>query len=263
MHYNKKFEKDLEILRQELPDPFQIPEKLDDFFNSPAAQQLIARGTDFVRDALFFLEECKEPSLARVAVILLSRFDPSEFYLDLLSKLKNANRQMVEAFEQGLWLIKLPERQIARDIVNIVVLSGNANPLLLLQRPAAKEVRSELADFIKQRKMPLSLYSLYCFGYALERDDIPLMSAVSMWLELPELSSLAGIYLLRLGSKEGHAGIRAGLTASNVQLRTLTFYELFPYLPDEIRDRANYDPAKSVESQRSAVEILDSFLSQS
>lgn len=262
MVLNTKIEMDLEILRQRLPEPFFLPDKLDEFFDNPTAQQFIDGGDASIKDILAFLGECTEPSLARVAVLLLSCFEPSEFYQDLLAIFKKADRGMSEAFEVGLWRIKLPEAQIAEDVVNIVSSSGNPNLLLLLQRSVAITVKSELAGFIKARQFPLSLYSLYCFGYALEKDDIPFLTVVSKWVEFPEISSLAGLYLLDLGSKGGSIGILAGLTSPDVPLRTMTYYELFKYLPDEVTDKANYDPAKSVESQQPAVEILMNYLTR-
>lgn len=262
MVLNTRIETDLEMLRQELPDPFFLPDKLDEFFANPVAQQLIAKGTASIKDILSFLVVCTEPSLARVAVLLLSTYEPSEFYQDLLAILKNADEATSEAFEDGMWRIKLPDEQIAKDLVNIVSSSGNPNPLLLLQRSAVITVKSELAGFIKTRQLPLSLYSLYCYGYALEKGDNTFLTIVSGWVEIPEISSLAGLYLLRLGSKDGTIGIWAGLVSPDVQLRTITYYELFKYLPDEVVDEANYDPAKCVESQQPAMYILMKYLTR-
>ena len=145
MVLNTTIEMDLEILRQRLPEPFFLPDKLDEFFDDPTAQQLIDGGDASIKDILAFLRECTEPSLARVAVLLLSCFEPSEFYQDLLAIFEKADRAMSEAFEVGLWLIKLPEAQIAEDVVNIVSSSGNPNLLLLLQRSVAITVKSVIS----------------------------------------------------------------------------------------------------------------------
>lgn len=262
MILNWNMELRLDEVRQQLPDPFDLPAKLDNFFTSSTVQEIINGGANSIRKLLDFLEECKTPSLARVAVILLSHFEPAEFYQVVLAILKKADRTMSEAFEPGLWLIRLPEKQIAEDLVDAVASSGNPNSLLLLQRPVAKEVRSRLAEFIAKREFPLSLYSLYSYGYALEEDDIPFMRIVSQWVGFPELSSLGGLYLLKLGSRDGDAGIQAGLEAPDVQLRTLTYYEFSRYLPREVVDRAKFDPTKPVDSQRSGVKTLMGFLAQ-
>ena len=170
--------------------------------------------------------------------------------------LRKKEKALTEAFEPGLWLIKLSEKQIAQDLVNIVATSNNPNPLLVLQRPVAKEMRLELAEFIKQHQFPLSLYALYCYGYSLENNDIPFMINVSKWVEFPEICSLAGIYLLRLGSNGGYVGIQAGLSATDVKLRTMTYYELSKYLPKTIVEQAKYDPAKPMDVLQTAVSIL-------
>ncbi len=251
---------DLEDLRQALPDPFDLPSRLEVFFNSPVAQRLIAAGDKSVQHIMNFLESRQEPALVRVSMLLLSRFAPAAFYLRLLPILEKADRPTTEAFGAGLWLIQIPEQQIAQDLVRIVTSSGNPYPLLLLQRPVAKEVRSELASFIQQCRPPLSLYALYCYGYALEPDDIPLLTVVSRWFDAPEMSALAGLYLLKLGSKDGLLGVRAGLTAPDEQLRMMTYYELAKFLPKTVVDQSGYDPVKSGDVQQGPVDILINYL---
>ena len=163
---------------------------------------------------------------------------------------------MIEAFDAGLWFVHVPETQIARDLVGIVLSSGNPDPLLLLQRPVAKAVRSELKGFVNERRMPLSLYALYCYRYALEQEDIPFLSVVSKWIDVPELSALAGLYLLKLGSTKGLLGIRAGLLSPNEQLRTLTYYELSEYLPRTAVTQSNYDPVNPGDVHQAAIDVL-------
>lgn len=249
-------EDELEELRQTLPDPFEMPTKLGEFFDGPVAQRLIAGGEDTVRRLLAFLERCREPALARVAVLLLSRFPAADFYPRLPGILERSDQRTTEAFESGLWLIHLPERQIAQDLVRVAESSGNPNPLLLLQRPAAKEVRDELGEFIRRRKLPLSLYALYAYGYALEPGDIPLLKDVSEWVDTPQLSAPAGLYLLSLGSKDGLAGVRAGLMSPDEDLRTLTYYELGDYLSKTVIAEAGYRPSEPGDSQGAAVDKL-------
>ena len=256
MTNNTNLEADLEILRQALPDPFRLSSELDNFFNHPVAQSLIAGGEESVRRILAFLENCQEPAQASVAVLLLSRFEPDLFYPELQKILEKANRSLTQAFEPGLWLIKLPEQQIAEELVRVARSSGNPHPLLLLQRPVAKQVRSELGNFIRQRQMPVSLYALYAYGYALEPNGIPLLKAVSEWMDLPELAALAGLYLLRLGSKDGLAGIRAGLMSPDEALRAITYYQLAEYLSKTVIAEAGYDATKPGNSQGAAIDNL-------
>jgi hypothetical protein len=256
MAKNSNIETDLEDLRRALPDPFKLSSELDTFFNHPVAQSLIAGGEESVRRIIAFLENCQEPPVARIAVILLSRFASALFYQQLLTILEKADKSLAEAFEPGLWLIQLREQQIAQDLVRVVSSSGNPYPLLLLQRPVAKQVRSELGNFIRQRQMPLSLYALYDYGYALEPNDIPLLKTVSEWVDIPELSALAGLYALRLGSKDGLAGIRVGLMSSNEELRTITYYELGKYLSKTVIAETGYDATKPGDSQRAVIDNL-------
>lgn len=253
---NNGSETELEELRQALPDPFELSSKLGDFFNHPTAQRLSAGGDETVRRLLDFLKQSREPALTRVAVLMLSRFQPAAFYDELLAILSAADKSTAEAFEPGIWLVQLPERQIAQDLVRIVQSSGNPTPLLLLQRPAAKEIRDELSEFIRRRKLPLSLYALYAYRYALEPGDIPLLKAVSEWVDTPQLSAPAGLYLLSLGSKDGLAGVRAGLMSPDEDLRTLTYYELGNYLSKTTIAESGYRPSEPGDSQGAAADKL-------
>jgi hypothetical protein len=260
MTAERNLEKILEQLRQALPGPFESPAKMEVFLSSPAAQQMIAQGQRSINAILDYLANQPTPALARTAVILLSRFDPAMFYSKLMGILAKADEPLVQAFESGLWLIQVPAEQIARDLVRIVTGERNPYPLLLLQRPAAKAVRSELAGFIQQRRLPLSLYALYCYEYALESEDIPLMREVSTWTDVPRMSALAGLYLLKSGSKGGLEGIRAGLLASSEQVRTATYYGLREYLPEPVVNRASYDPTQEGATQQAAADVLIDFL---
>jgi hypothetical protein len=249
-------ETELEQLRQVLPDPFELPSKLDDFFTHPIAQKLLAAGDETIRRLTSFVKQSREPALVRVAVLMLSRFPPAAFYNELLAILSVADKPTVEAFDPGIWLMQLPEKQIAQDLISVVASSDNPNPLLLLQRPVAKDVRQQLSEFILRHQLLHSLYALYDYRYALEPCDIPLLKVVSGWSDIPQLSALAGLYLLRLGSKDDLTGIRSGLMSSDEKLRKMTYYELSDYLPKLIIAQAGYDPSKPGDSQRAAVDKL-------
>ncbi len=249
-------ERDMDELRQVFPDPLGLPANADVFFNHPTAKRLIARGQQSVSLILRFLESRPHPSLVRPAVLLLSRFAPAGFYAALLELLEKADQQTAEAFEFGLWLVQVPEPRIARDLVGMVGASGNPYPLLLLQRPAAKVVRPELQSFVGKHQLPLSLYALYCYQYTLEKEDIPLLTTVSKWVDVPELSALAGLCLLKLSSVDGLAGIRAGLMSPSEQVRTTTYYGLTEYLPRNAFAESGYDPAKRIEARQAAVDVL-------
>jgi hypothetical protein len=251
-----QIERDLEELRQVLPDPFNIPAKLDVFFDHPTARKIVAQGETAARRLVGFLGASSQPSLSRVAAILLSRFPPATFFEDLMKMLAKANRSMAEALAPGLWLIQLDHRQIAKEIVSLVSHSKNPYPLLLLQRPAAGEVRSELATFIMQHAFPLSLYALYCYEYALRAEDIPLMKDITGWLDIPQMAALSGGFLLKLGSKDGKEGLRAGLASDDEELRKATYREIAAYLPRATIDAVRYDPTAAPPSQREAVDRL-------
>jgi hypothetical protein len=257
----RTIEVELEHVRHELPDPFQLPSGLERVFDDPVAQRLVTGGDASVRRIMGFLQGCRDPALARVAVLVLSRFPPDRFYQELLSVLGRADQSMSEAIGTGLWLIRSPEGQIARDLVEVAAAYGNPNPLLLLQRPIAKEVRDNLAAVIRQRRMPWSLYALYSYRYALEPDDVPLLTLVSGWTDRPELASLAGLCLLRLGSKNGLDGIQAGLGAPSEEVRTLTFYELSRFLPEAVLRQSGYDPASAAGETQPAISFLVDLLS--
>lgn len=253
---------DLELLRQILPDPYELPSKLEEFFHTPLACTLIAEGVQLARRILAYLENSPEPGLTRVAIVLLSRLPANEFYPQLLSIMEKVDRGNIQAFEPGIWLIQLSEMQIAQDLVRLVAASDNPNPLLLLQRPAAQVVRSELISFVVQHRMPLSLFALYCLAYALQPGDVPLLTLVADWQDVSEMSALAGIYLLRLGSANGLRGIRLGLMAEEEQLRTTICYELSKSLQRTAFDEAGFDPRLSGTTQEAAVEALINSLRQ-
>jgi hypothetical protein len=184
-------EQELEALRQQLPDPFAMSTGLDAWFASPAVVRLIARG-DATIDALFaYLQDRPEPALARVAVLLLTRFDPQRVYPRLLPLLGKADITTVAAFEPGWWLIDLPPASLARDLVRLARESGNPTPLLLLQRPAAREVKTDLLDLIRSRRDKDSLFALYALRYALDPSDVPLLREVEAWTDAPEASAVA------------------------------------------------------------------------
>jgi len=108
-------ERDMDELRQVFPDPLGLPSNADVFFNHPTTKKLVARGQQSVALLLRFLENGPDPSLVRPTVLLLSRFAPPTFYPTLLGLLEKADQPTTEAFEFGLWLVQVPEAQIARD----------------------------------------------------------------------------------------------------------------------------------------------------
>jgi hypothetical protein len=256
MPRKSKMATELEELRQALPEPFEMASKLGGFFQHPVAQRLLAGGKSSVRRLLAFLETCREPAQARVAVLLLSRFAAADFYAGLLAILRRSNQPMTEAFDTGLWLVQLPATEIARDLAGLVAAADNPYLLLLLQRPVAQAVRSELAGFMKQRRLPLSLYALYSYGYALQPDDVPLLQEIAEWHEIPEMAAIAGLYLLKLGSKAGLPGIGSGLSAADAELRAMIYYRFAEFLPKQVIEQSGYDPAKPAETQQAAVDRL-------
>jgi len=248
--------KDLDDLRRVLPEPFGPPSSLDDFFNQISAQKLIGGGDGTINRIVKFLHEKPEPVLANVAILLLSRFAPEKFYQDLMTIMKTANKATIEAVEAGFWMIGLPKERVAKDLVDIAKASGNYHLLLLLQRPVAKVIRMELIDFIRDHRLPVSLYSLWCYEYAMDADSIPFISVVAGWVDIPELSATAGLYLLKFGSKNGLIGIRAGLIDSNEHIRSVTYYGITKYLSKVIIEQSGYDPKKNGNIQKNEVDVI-------
>ena len=153
----------LEVLRQDLPDPFAMRAGLDAFFALPRVRELLADGTAGAQ-LLDYLEHQPEPALARVAVILLSRCLTDTLYRRLLAVLERADMELTEACDAGLWLLPVDQAALARELVGMTS-TGQPFPLLLLQRPIAAEVRASLEHFIRLGKLPLSLYALYAYAY--------------------------------------------------------------------------------------------------
>jgi hypothetical protein len=244
----------LEELRQALPDPFELRPRYEEFIGSPAARELLADGDRSAQRIIQFLESNPDPALARPAMLVLARFAPEVFYPRLLGILARANRGVIEALDAGFWFMQVPEGQVAQDLVGIVRSSGNPYPLLLLQRPVAKVVRPSLAELVKQRRLPESLFALYCYSYGTGPEDAPLLTLVSAWTDIPEMAAAAGVDLLKLGSKEGLAGIRAGLVASDLDLRKITYQEAAQFLSRSSMVEAGYDPFGQGEEQQAAAD---------
>jgi len=195
-HFMNEFIKDMEELRQELPEPFFVKKRIGEFYNSAVARKMIEDGPLTVNNILEYLGENPRPGLAAPAVLLLSFFDPQQFYSRLLEILRYAGRPIIEAFEFGFWLIRLDEKKIAADLVKLA--NENANVLLLLQRPVIKAFKKDLQKFIESRRMPLSLYAIYCYKYTLDKADVFFLEKISRWEDLPDVAVEADICLKRL-----------------------------------------------------------------
>lgn len=245
----------LEVLRQDLPDPFDTARQRDALFAHPAARELLAEDSGVER-LLAYLERQPTPSHAQVAVILLSRCGNGTVYRRLLAVLGHADRRLAEAFEPGFWFLPEPPARLARDLAALVDATRRPFPLLLLQRPAAAEVRDSLEKFIRLREMPLSAYALYAYAYVPEPRDRALLEMAAGWLDEPTLCSTAGLELLRMGADEGIAGIRAGLQAADSALRAMVYYRLGPYLEKDVVLAARYDAMASPASQQAATDRL-------
>lgn len=251
----------LEKIRTALPDPFRMPEQLDAFFDTLQIQEILENDRLTAKDIVAFVEDSDDASLVSVAIIVLSRFDPDDFYPDLLRILKGAGRSKTEAFEHGLWMFHLPETDIAKDLVGITESTGNPNPLLLLQRDVARDIRDRLRHLIESGDPTCGLYAMYSYGYALDPEDKPFLAACSRRPADPELRALAGLLLLDLGSIEGHEGILAGLQSADETLRTMTLFELSKRLPKTLLETSGYTPLKSPKSQnKKAAALIDALV---
>jgi hypothetical protein len=246
---------ELETLRQGLPDPFDMPEALPAFFGTERAAAVVAGGRESAEGLIRYLEAQPAPALARVAVILLSRFPLEWFYPRLLDVLRVAGPPLVAAMSAGWWLLDRAHDELARDIVGTVS-PEHPSPLLLLQHPAARHVKPALAGFAQARQSPLSRYALSAMRYALEPHDAATLRDLSQWSEDVEAAALAGLLLLELGSREGLAGVRTGLAAPAQGVRESTYYELSRFLPRAVIEQAGYDPTAPGEVQQTAIDAV-------
>jgi len=183
----------LEVLRQDLPDPFAMRAGLDAFFALPRVRELLADNTAGAQ-LLDYLEHQPEPSLARVAVILLSRCLTDPLYRRLLAVLEHAQLELTEACDAGLWLLPVDQAALAKALVSM---SSPAHPfpLLLLQRPIAAEVRAALEQLIRGGELPLSLYALYAYAYVPKPRDKALLLA---WRQSAQADAATGRLLDQL-----------------------------------------------------------------
>lgn len=246
----------LETLRAALPDPFSMPEHPDALFGNLDVLKILQTDRVAAGDIVEFVESSNDTALIRVAILVLSRFDPDDSYTELLRILTSADKAKSEAFEPGLWLLGLPDARIADDLVGIVESTGNPNPLLLLQRDVARTVKDRLQYLIEHGDPPGSLYAMYCFGYALDPEDKPFLTACSIEPASPELRALAGLHLLDLGSIEGTSGILAGLQSSDHALRSMTLFELSRHVPNALLEASGYTSRTSAEARNEQAQAL-------
>ncbi|MGO4700719.1 hypothetical protein [Dyella sp. 2RAB6] len=244
----------LEVLRQDLPDPFAMAAQLDAFFAQPATRELLAESTTGER-LLDYLENQPEPSLARVAVILLARCLTDPLYQRLLAVLERADLALTEACETGLWLLPVDQAALARALVSMAN-AAHPLPLLLLQRPVAVEVRASLEHFIRAGEMPLSLYALYAYAYIPKPRDNALLSGVSRRLQQPALCAEAGLQLLQAHDLTGLPGIREGLRSADAELRETTYARLAPHLSEAAAQSTHYDVMADPASQYASIDRL-------
>jgi hypothetical protein len=239
----------LEQVRQALPEPFGLEARRSELFQTAAARQLLGNGQASADRLLRYLERRPEPSLARVAVMLLSGLPAGLFYSKLLDILARQDRDLVAAYEPGIWWVRLPAGRIARDLASLAGTAANPGILLLLQRPEAAAVHDALTDMVRSHRRPTSLNALYALDYALSPDDMPVLREVSRWSDDPAAAAFAGLRLLRLGSAEGLAGIRAGLESADQLLREATYRDLAPYLSTETVRGGRLAPARPPDTQ--------------
>lgn len=241
-----------------LPEnPFRREEGIARLLAHPVARRLLAGGEATTHALLAFLRQSPEPALARVAVLLLAQSADGNVYDGLLDVLEGADQPLALAFEAGLWRVQRGEDAIARDILRMVETSGNAAPLILLQRPvAAAAVKPRLEAIVRARIAPFAEYALAALAYALGPTDIPFLAEIADEVARPGLAAEAGIALLRLGSRVGWRGIEAGLTASDEERRVVTFTALRPLLPEALRQDPGFDPRAPAGSQPDALARL-------
>lgn len=234
----------LEELYDQMPDPFQMTEKesLKLFFNLPAARKIYENEEASINQLLDFIKRNPEnASLIKIAVLVLSQFEPTLYYNGLLSLLGEGNQNFVEAFDLGIWQVDVAEEKIVQDLFQLVKTTDNPFILLLLQRPAAGTVKNELRKIIAQGRLPHSLYAMFCYKYILQLEDVEWLSQIAGSAGDVLVNALAGIYLLSLNSSNGLEAISLGLGDANIEIRRQTYYELLPHISDHVRIQAEYN----------------------
>ncbi len=246
----------LETLRAALPDPFSMPEHPGALFGNLDVLKILRTDGVAAGDIVGFVESSNDAALIRVAILVLSRFDPGDCYTELLRILTGADKAKAEAFEPGLWLFDLPDARIADDLVGIAESTDNPNPLLLLQRDVARTVKDRLQYLIEHGDPPGSLYAMYSFGYALGPEDRPFLKGCSRKSASPDLRALAGLHLLELGSIEGTSGILAGLQSTDQALRAMTVLELSRHVPSALLEASGYTSQAPTEARNEQAQAL-------
>ncbi len=160
----------------------------------PKAQVLTRDGRKSAEALLLYIRHSTEPSLVRVAVLLLSRLDPDHFYTELLTLIATANREAVEAMEPGLWRVAVDPEALPSDLIAMAT-PERSYPLLLLQRPAARAVKPRLIDLVRRDVQPMSIYAMYCLRYALDGGDRTLLENLEKESHISEIRDLAREYL--------------------------------------------------------------------
>ena len=232
----------LDRLRQDYPDPFRGERGIDELIERPDAQALLSDQAQASSGLLKLLRRTDDPDLARVAVVLISRLPPEEIYEPLLDALGRADAEMAHAYEPGLWRIAVSEQQLAGDLLRLVESTGNPYPLLVLQRPAARYVKAQLQRLAERRELPLSRLAFHPFRYTVDPGDAEVLRALTQWTEAPDVAAGADLALLDMSLPTDGAGIAAGLTAADEEVRVTTAYQLSRLLPRQALTEAGYDP---------------------
>jgi hypothetical protein len=254
---NQELAADLGGLSADFPDPLRLDAQLPRFLDNPLARKWTSDGAESAQALLEFIAESGDSDRIRVAAILLFQLDPRLFYQNFLHDLAGYPRATIEALAPGLWHGAPDQAVLAADIVQVTRTSGNDDPLLLLQHPAARQVREALTDLIVLRRMPASLYALYALGYTLLPEDQGFLAETARAEDQPELAALAGLYLAQLGfASDARQGIRAGLTAADRGLRERTYSALNNLLSEAAFASACYRPSSDPREQMPAVEAL-------
>lgn len=161
----KTMKETLLVLEEYLQEPFGLDGQMDGFPSLPEMEKLLSLGQEGADSLLYFINDKEEPGLARTAMLALSQFDPELYYEKLLSFIENADQELIEPLDAGIWRTKVSEDQVAKDLVRIVSVKPSPYPLLLLQRPAAKHVENELRDLVDNGETLYSRYAAYCLEY--------------------------------------------------------------------------------------------------
>ena len=238
-------------------DPYHhYDEQLKQLRARPEVRRLVASGQHGARLILDLLSQKRSGWFTTVAVIVLAEFESRLFYEDLLEILASVERRHINTYRRGLYMIKVPMKRLARDLMDLVLKHDNPDLLLLLRMESAEVVAPELLKLLLSGRKPFNELALYCLHEAATKDEIPALHKFMDNTDNEEFAARAGLILLRLDEPEGFLGVEVGLTSTDSRLRSRISTVLRYYTPFRVRRRARYRSIDTAEKRHRSLVIL-------